>query len=152
MLEFAHALTGGVIAYKIGNPLVSLPISFLSHFIVDLLPHWNPSLSKEKKKFGHIKKRTLELIVLDSLFGLFLGLSLASKKLPDTKAAIFVLLGCFLGVLPDLLEAPYYFSHQPVFKPKCLMKFQGKHQFNIPLVPGLISQILFTIFLLYLVA
>lgn len=152
MLEFAHALTGGVIAYKISSPLVSLPISFLSHFLIDLLPHWNPHISKEKEKYGHLRKRTIELIILDSLLGLFLGLFLASKKLPDIKGAIFVILGCFFAVLPDLLESPFFIFNSNKFKIKWLMKFQSKHQWSIPFWPGITFQVLFTFFLLYLVA
>lgn len=151
MFELTHALTGGVIAYKIGNPALSLPLALASHFIIDLIPHWNPHLSEEKKKLGHIKRSTLLIIFLDSFLGLILGLLLASKKLPDTGGAMLVITGCFLGVLPDLIEAPYYFfgSRNPLIKK--LIKFQTSHHTNVPLLPGLAIQAVYILILLSLV-
>lgn len=150
MLSLAHALTGGLIAYKIGNPAISLPLSFFSHFVVDLLPHWNPHLSKEKKKFGHIKKSTITLIFVDAFAGLVLGLLLACQKLPDIKGAIIVVLGCFLGVLPDLIESPYFFFNSKERHLKKLIKFQGDHQSNVSVIPGLIFQAVYIAILLLL--
>lgn len=151
MLELAHAVTGGVIAYKIGNPLISLPLAFLSHFVIDLLPHWNPHLSNEKKKLGHVKGTTLLIVFLDSFSGLILGLLLASKRLPDTGGVMLVIMGCFLGVLPDLVEAPYYFFGAKSKLLKHLIKFQTNHQNNVKIIPGLIFQAVYIIVLLGLV-
>ena len=151
MLESVHALTGGVIAYEIGSPLLSLPLAFLSHFVIDMLPHWNPSLNKEKVKLGHISKKTKTVIILDCAFGLFLGLWLAFKKLPNYNQTAVVLLGCLMGILPDLLEAPYYLLNKKISKLKWLRDFQGKHQFNVPFLPGMIFQTIFLIFLISIV-
>ncbi len=112
MLELVHAATGGIIAYKIGSPLVSLPLALLSHAVLDLLPHWNPSLTKEKKKSGKISSKTTLIIFFDCLIGLILGLKIAFLALPDTKKAIFVIFGCMAAILPDLIEAPYFFLNK----------------------------------------
>lgn len=152
MLELAHALTGGVIAYKIGNPLISLPLAFLSHFALDLLPHWNPHITEEKKKLGHIKKSTMLLIFADSLLGLILGLLIASKKLPDAGGVMLVIAGCFLGVLPDLIEAPYFFFGSRNRLLKHIIKFQTDHHTNVSALPGLIIQAVYILILLVLVS
>ena len=151
MLELAHALTGGVIAYEIGNPALSLPLAFASHFVVDLLPHWNPHLAKEKKRFGFISKKTTFLVVVDSLIGLTLGLFLAFKALPDIRRMFLVVAGCFLAILPDLIEAPFYFLNQKGKFIKKLVNFQGKIQYNAPFWPGMLFQVLYVSALLYLV-
>ena len=151
MLELAHALTGGVIAYEIGNPALSLPLAFASHFVVDLLPHWNPPLSAEKKRFGFISKKTTFLVVVDSLIGLTLGLFLAFKALPDIKRMFFVVAGCFLAIFPDLVEAPFYFLHQKGKLMKKIVNFQGKIQYNAPFWPGMLFQALYVSGLLYLI-
>lgn len=39
-----HAITGSIIGLLIGNPLLALPLAFLSHFICDALPHFGSSL------------------------------------------------------------------------------------------------------------
>ena len=151
MLELAHALTGGVIAYQIKNPAVSLPLALASHFMIDLLPHWNPHLAKEKKRFGFVSKKTTFLVVVDSLIGLTLGLFLAFRVLPDTKRMFLVIAGCFLAILPDLIEAPFYFLNQKGKFLKKLVNFQGKIQYNAPFWPGMLFQVLYVSALLYLV-
>lgn len=151
MLEFTHSLTGGVIASKIGNPLIALPAALLSHFLVDLLPHWNPGLSKELKKYGRISQKTFRLVMADSFFGLFLGLILASRKLPDIRSGLMVVLGCFLAILPDLFEAPFYFLGWKNSRCQRLHQFQSEHQFKVSFWPGIISQIIYSLLLLYLV-
>lgn len=35
-----HALTGAVIGLAVRQPLLALPIAFLSHFVLDALPHF----------------------------------------------------------------------------------------------------------------
>jgi len=150
MLEFAHVLTGGVIAYKLNNPLVSLPFSFFSHFLLDLLPHWNPHLSTEKKKYGQITRKTFLFILGDSFLGLLGGLFWAFKALPNLSRVAIILTGCFLSILPDLIEAPYYFLNYNKPWLKKLIVFQNRHQFNIPFLPGILSQIFFILLLILL--
>lgn len=149
MLEFAHVVTGGFIAGKINNPYVALPLALISHFVIDLLPHWNPSILNEKQKNGHLKKKTLGIIFFDSCLGLFLGLWLAFGKYPDINKMLLVLGGCFMGILPDLIEAPFFFLNNK-FRLKPLVIFQSCHQFNVSFRTGMLFQVLFTILLLLL--
>jgi len=151
MLEFSHSLAGAFIAYQVPNPAVSLPACLLSHFILDLIPHWNPSLSDDKKRFGRVSSKTFLIILVDSFVGLVLGLTLAYRKLPYLDQSLVVIMGSFLAVLPDLLEMPYFFFciDNPLIKK--LRKFQSSHQFKVSFWPGIISQIFLTILLLSLI-
>lgn len=150
MLEFAHAVAGATIASKIANPAISLPLALASHFAVDLLPHWNFQLDREKQKFGKITKKTLLWLYIDSLTGLTLGLWLAKSALPNTFHALTIIAGAFLAVLPDLIEAPYFFLGKKNKFISLVMAFQKQLQWNIPLLPGIMTQILFVGLLLYL--
>lgn len=151
MLEFNHSLTGAFIAYSIPNPLVSLPTAFLSHFVLDLLPHWNPSLTNDKKKFGRVSSQTFLIILLDSFIGLLLGFGLAYRKLPYSNEFLIVIAGSFLAVLPDLVEMPYYFFNVDNSFIQKFIKFQSKHQFKVSFWPGIIFQIIFAVILLSLI-
>jgi len=151
MLELAHALTGGVIAYKIDDPLVALPLALASHFVIDMLPHWNPHLAKEKKTLGVISLKTTLLITLDCLIGLGLGLFVVFKALPNVTKSVLVLAGCFLAILPDLVEAPFFFLNQKNKVIKKFIKFHGGFQFNLSFWPGILFQAFYIAFLLYLV-
>jgi len=151
MLEFAHAAAGAIIAYKIGSPVLALPLAFGSHFLVDLLPHWNFNLDEEKQKNGKIPPKIMIFMVFDSFLGLILGVSVAAKALPNQLKALTVLIGAFLAVLPDLLEAPFYFWNVQNKFINQLLKFQKNHQENIACWPGLAIQVLFVFWLFLLV-
>ena len=150
MLELTHALTGATLVTKIQNPWLSLPLCFFSHFLVDLLPHWNPSLKMTKKRQGlfYLPPATVTLIVIDCLIGLFLGLFLAFRALPDFNRALIMVAGAFLAILPDLAEAPYFFLGQKGQLARRLITFQQKHQWNVPFLPGLLFQAFYVSLLL----
>ena len=150
MLEFAHALTGATIAYRIQNPVISLPLALLSHSLVDLLPHWNFVLDKERKKLGKISKKTIFWLYLDSFTGLSLGLLLAFKALPHFPRFLTIIAAAFLAVLPDLIEAPYFFFNYSNKLIDKIIALQKKLQWNIPFWPGIITQIFFASLLLSL--
>jgi len=94
---------------KIANPFISLPLAFASHFLLEKVPHWNPHLNTEKKKYGRISRKSTLLIILDSSLALILGTVIAFKKSGDLGQFAIIILACFLSVLPDLIEAPYFF-------------------------------------------
>lgn len=37
-----HALAGATLGLLVQNPLVALPVAFLSHFVLDAIPHYGP--------------------------------------------------------------------------------------------------------------
>lgn len=38
-----HALTGVAIALAVKRPELAIPLAFLSHFLLDMIPHYNPA-------------------------------------------------------------------------------------------------------------
>lgn len=141
MLETPHAIVGAVIAAKVGNPYLAIPLAFASHFVLDRVPHWNPHLNTEIKKYGKPTLNSTILITLDVVLALVLGFFMASTALPDQSRAIVIVLGAFAGVLPDVIEAPYFFLG---YKNKLLMKlltFQKSIQVDTTIVPGLLTQV-----------
>jgi len=108
MLETPHVAVAAAIASKIPNPLISIPLSFASHFILDITPHWNPHINREIKKYGHPTKESINIIRADSIVALFLGTSLALHA-PNYHQFLNIMACSLVSVLPDLVEAPYYF-------------------------------------------
>ena len=140
MLETPHVALGAAIAINVGNPLLALPLSLFSHFLLEPLPHWNPHTYTEVTTKGKLSKATVAIIWADALTGLFLGLWLALQTLPDKQRFLQVIFACFLAVLPDLIEAPFFFFG---WKPKILMKliqFQRSIQYDVSWLPGFIFQ------------
>ena len=150
MLELPHAIVGATIAIKIGNPFLSLPLAFLAHFLLDILPHWNPHIFTEMQATGKVSKKSITIIALDAFLALSVGLFMALQYWPDTNRVIIILLGAFMGVVPDLVEAPYFFFHS---KNKLLLKlihFQGGIQWKTAPFVGILTQIV-TLLLCWLV-
>lgn len=135
-------MVGAAIAAKIGNPALSLPLALASHFALDLLPHWNPHLNTELNRLGKLSGKTVTFIATDMFLGLAGGLLIASTVLPDQNQFAIVVLGAFMGVLPDLAEAPHFFLgfHHPwILK---LVKFQKSIQNDTPPFLGILTQVL----------
>ena len=134
-------VVGAAIATKIPNPLVAIPLAFASHFVLEKVPHWNPHLNTEKKKFGKVTKQSTRIVIVDTAISLTLGLYIASRTLPDAAHFATILAACFFSVLPDVIEGPYFFFN---VKNKFIEKwiaFQKSIQIDAEIIPGVITQI-----------
>lgn len=69
MTATSHALTGALIATVIRQPILAIPLSFLSHFVCDSLPHLGINM-----KFGD--KAMVRWLVIDGSFAALFALSL----------------------------------------------------------------------------
>lgn len=109
MLETPHVLVGAAIASKITNPLLSIPISFASHFILEKVPHWNPHLNTETEKYGKPTKKSTIIAIIDVTTSLIAGSYIAFRAAPNTLQVFNILACCLVSSLPDIVEAPYFF-------------------------------------------
>lgn len=141
MLETPHVIVGAAIAKKIPNPLVSLPLALASHFVLDKIPHWNPHLNTETKKYGHITKKSTAIIALD-LASSFVSVFYIGQTANSTNQALYIYLGAIASILPDIVEGPYFFLHYKTKLIEKWIKFQKSIQTDTTLIPGLITQIL----------
>ncbi len=140
VLETSHVVVGAAIATAIPNPIISIPLALASHFVLDKVPHWNPHLNTELKKYGKVTKNSTRIVIADVLLSLILGFYIASLALPDTAHATTILLACFVSVLPDLVEVPYFFFN---WRNELIIKwiaFQKSIQVDTTPLPGLLTQ------------
>jgi len=151
MLELPHTLVGATIATQIANPLLALPLALASHFVFDLIPHWNPSLYTETKKLGKPTWQTNAIITIDVILSLIMGFFVALRFWPDTGRIFLVIAACFLAVLPDLVEAPYFYLGVKNPALKKFIAFQHKHQAKAKIIPGLLTQLATIIICLHLI-
>jgi len=94
MILSVHFLAGAAIAAKIQNPVLGLFFAFLSHFLLDLVPHqeyhiYNIKARKWKESFFDFLKVSLDIFI-----GIFIFLIL-------TKNIFWGAAGGFLAALPD---------------------------------------------------
>lgn len=49
MTATAHAIVGTLIAVRFSDPLVSLPAALGTHYLFDLVPHWDSGTNRKEK-------------------------------------------------------------------------------------------------------
>lgn len=140
MLTISHALIGASIATRIANPIISLPIAIVIHFICDLIPHWDVGVDRRARS----TKETFVLAAIDVILAIILMFAFFSSKVPTT----YLLSMFFASTLPDWLEAPYLFLNWNFFPFESIYRFQSKLQQKLQLPLGLITQAL-VVFLVY---
>lgn len=145
MLELPHTIIGATIATKIGNPLLSLPLAFLAHFITDFFPHWNSHIFTEVQKTGRVSASSKTLIITDVLLSLVLGLFFALRFWPDLNRVVIVLLACFIATIPDTIEAPFYFLKSRNGILLKYIKLHRKYQIHSSFIVGVTVQVIVTV-------
>ena len=105
MLYTPHFLTGALVLKFFPNPAIGLPLAFLSHLVLDMMPHNDFELKPgiTLKEFLGMEKRRRNFIIgalgIDAILAAiaFIWIFLRFKNL-------WLILGGIAGVLPDLVE------------------------------------------------
>lgn len=98
-----HVLAGAVIAAAVHQPAIALPLAFLSHFLLDALPHYG-----DREDPARALARLKWVLPVDSAVALAVLLSLV---LLGPLHWQIVVLGGVLGASPDLLQIPRYIRY-----------------------------------------
>ncbi len=134
MILLSHTITGAIIGQKLGNPYLISIIALVSHFLLDMIPHWNYDIPGKFSswKFMHILPDIIPSILIYLVF-LF--------SFPDQW--LNVNLGVCFAILPDFLTLTKLFPGlKDFFKP--LNKFHKKIQRETKTVfTGLTTQIIY---------
>lgn len=135
MTATGHAIIGTVIAAKVGNPALAIPLAFASHFLADALPHWDTGY--------HRGNKTRNKFFIESGIDVFVGF-LASFVLlqlffPATNLfyAFFMIL---IAQLPDWLTAPYLFLDLKIPPFSWMYKLQKIFDTHLGMPWGVINQ------------
>lgn len=107
MIEAIHIAVGAAIAQETGNPVLGMIFAFLSHYVLDFIPHIEYPVSG-KRKLKEIPIRDFLKVAADIFIGFSIVLFFA-KNLP------LALAGGFFGMLPDLITIPSFFFLESKF-------------------------------------
>jgi hypothetical protein len=143
-------LVGAAIGYKIHNYWLAFILAFLSHFILDAIPH------REYEIDSLIEKKVSRKSIFD-LFQVFLdcaiGLAIILIFIEKSPYITYALLGAFAAMIPDGLTFLHWQTNAPWLK-----KITDFHRFTIhreektPLFWGIASQlVIFVIALIGLI-
>lgn len=143
MLATSHALIAGVILKTIPDPKIALLMAFLSHFALDLVPHWDAT-SEVNNGSGHnttlVGKKNLPKIIFLSITDILLGFGLTYwffSNLNSTMLFITIIVAQF----PDWLQTPYYFWGVKFAPSIWTKKFQKIVHLKAALPWGILTQI-----------
>lgn len=96
MTGINHMATGAIIGAAINSPIIAMPVAFLSHFLLDILPHYGND---------HNSKRFRILIAADAILVVFIVLGLLIAQ-PHKWLSMLV---CgLLAMSPDLMWLPEF--------------------------------------------
>lgn len=160
MLLGPHILVGAALAATIPNPLLGLLFAFLSHFLLDRIPHWEYSIEPLKQiKTRGAKYCTpiLRRVTLDIAIG-FVALIIALGLSKNNTPSWIYIFGAFFGILPDGLSFLEFLAPKNAILSKFLKSFHALHQkihFNkktaLPLRIGLSTQAIAILLALYFI-
>lgn len=139
MLSISHGVTGALIATKLGNPWLFVPMCFAAHYLEDWIPHWDVGTglsSGKRKKETAILLEIGDLVVTAALVWFFWA--------PMGESTLMLAaLGAFVILLPDFMEAPRNFLKWEPRAIKPLNDLHGRFHHSTPdVLFGLIPQVI----------
>jgi hypothetical protein len=147
-----HAIVGGAIASMMtSHPILGIGLAFMSHFILDALPHWDYPIrsSSINPKIAGPMKYDRDLLIDVLVIGLdaSLGLGLALFLFASRETCLLVFCGACAAILPDALQFAYMrFPREPLVS---LQRFHRwahtSRSMNKRLVIGVLSQLVFVV-------
>lgn len=97
-----HVVTGALIAAVIPHPLLAIPLAFVSHFVLDALPHYG-----DTNKRSWLNRHFKYVLGIDALI---MTIFLMSVVLLQPLHWVLILFAALVAVSPDVLWVPYYLS------------------------------------------
>ncbi|PID30619.1 hypothetical protein CSA80_00835 [Candidatus Saccharibacteria bacterium] len=99
-----HALTGAALGLTIANPWLAVPAAFLSHFVLDAIPHFGFKGAKTDAEV--LPKRWFKRLLMAEACMCFLIVAVLAAVQPE---GWFVAAGCaFVATSPDLYSLPRF--------------------------------------------
>ena len=143
MTATAHAVIGTIIAAKVGNPALAIPLAIASHFVADAIPHWDTGTNwREKNKIRFFLESFFDVALSFVLSYILIALFFPTLKIPY---AFFIVV---VSQLPDWITAPYLFFKIKIWPFREMYEFQRGFNVRLDKPWGIITQVLILIILL----
>lgn len=153
MILTTHAIVGAAAGRIFSNPLMAFAAGFISHFILDAIPHWAYALkSKARNKEEPLKENIvlnrefigdLARIGLDFVLGVSAAIFIFRGEDRFIGAPANLLAGIAGGLLPDFMQFLYFkIRHEPLIFFQKLHIYVHKEKEFSALPYGIPSQII----------
>lgn len=121
MTATGHALVATLIVAKFPDPFISLPLAFGSHFICDMIPHWDSGINHRQKS----KTRLFSEASVDVLLGFIVSYIIYTLFLEGNNY-LLLYIGIIVSQLPDWITAPYL-----IFRVRNSFVAWSKHMYRL---------------------
>ncbi len=109
-----HATLGAVIGHMVGNPVSAFIGGFVSHFLIDMIPHGDSGLADNFKIHKRHQGLAVAYVAVDAIVAIFFVLLVANTR--DINNLQTYTWGIVGGVLPDLIIGLYEITKTPLLK------------------------------------
>jgi len=145
MTATGHAIIGTIIAAKIGNPALAIPIAITSHIAADLVPHWDVATNGN----GKGDRKVLKNAIVDVVFGFLLSFLIIQLFFPQVNL-VYAFIIIIASQLLDWLTMPYYLFNSKNKFSYAVYKFQKLFDNRLDKPWGIISQAIVVSLILYI--
>ncbi len=109
-----HVVTGALIAVTVHNPVLAISVCYISHFVLDAIPHFSPSMPRDI--FERNKNKTFRRVLTLNIISAAMLTSLIYVKLQDS-VSLGLFLACIIAAnLPDLVWIPRFIQEHITHK------------------------------------
>jgi len=146
MFLVIHVLLGALIGLSFNSVLLVVVLAFVSHFLLDMVPHWDGAfdLAHFKKHFVPIYKKSF---VYQTVIDIVLVL-LVTILLYNHFGSGLVVIGAFAAVFPDVLKLGYFTKLKKYRWYRNHLMFHADIQGEASWLPGMLTQFLTLLVLL----
>jgi hypothetical protein len=102
-----HALTGAIIGLTVGNPVLAVILAFVSHFVLDAIPHYRPIGSFATNEEVMVSKKFIPLLLIDTSLCVLLVLIL---YVAHSDGWFMAAICAFVATTPDMEWALDYWN------------------------------------------
>lgn len=143
MLTSVHLFVGAALGKATGNVYVTIPVAMVSHYLLDMIPHYNPKPVKSYKEKGlceankkDLLMKSLEPLIGIALLGYFISL--------NETLGLVMITGAFFGWLPDLFIFLEW-KFNIICRPRLIKNFETVCHYHITFIIGTIPQVIISL-------
>lgn len=152
MTATAHAIVGTLIAVRFTDPLVSLPLALGTHYLFDLVPHWDSGTNRKEKS----EKKFLTEAIIDGSIAVLVSF-LIYHYVFGLNDYFYLYLVVLFSLLPDIVTMTTRFIlkiKNPLWNWNNRLQSKINQRLNLPwgiltqlIVIGAVYVFLFSIFI-----
>ncbi len=153
MFITTHAAIGALVGAAVPNRYLAFMLGFLSHFLVDRIPHGDEHML-DGYKSGEKVRRAIAYVTIDSVIALYVTLMILSNA--PVSLHVSMKWGLIGSILPDLLVGVYELTKiKPFFRRFTAFHHKNHHEWiarfrkgkDIPFKWGVAYQVIAAIIL-----